>query len=297
MTTFPIKRIVIVLALLLITYLVIGTYLNYRQTSQLEPYDFDVSLLGTADVLTLVRFVENSLTQTAQVNSPLISPTLPPYDASMSPTALPAPEQLTRWAATMTAHASLTLTLPPYDASMSPTAPLPPAQLTYWAATMTAQALMRTVTPTPSPAQAEYPSCMFNWARQDLPDVTAIVQTALNDAGISYVTARAEAYGENCYRQDGSVSYFAAMTTDFYLTIPLDNLNDEALMGQVVAATYAMLSAVPTASLPARLGYLDITFTAGDQSQRFRAMFDQMRPLIEAGASGAALLAAGGDLR
>ncbi|MEZ4672425.1 MAG: hypothetical protein R3E39_31360 [Anaerolineae bacterium] len=228
-------------------------------------------------VTTNTAFAELYQTQTAND----ITPTVLPYTADMSPTALPLP--------------SFTPTIPPYTADMSPTSPLSPQQLTQWSATLTARVLITpTVTSTPVTA-VSYPSCAFMWARQDLPIVTEIVQTALKDAGIGYVTARAEAYGENCVGQDQSISYFAAMTTDFYLTIPVNTLDDDQYLGEIVRAAYHMLVAIPEKSLPAKLGYLDITFAAAEQSKHFRTMFPSLRPLIEGEANPETLLAAGMD--
>lgn len=320
----PTRNFIILWTLLIAVFLggLIVAFILAQQNSDPQPQDFTrtyqipvnetvVVLLHQTQTaaaarpsptLTLPPYTANDSPTAPFLPSP--TQTLPPYDASMSPTALPPPAQLTDWAASMTARAlTPSPTLCPYSDVICPggNATLSPAQQVMvlmasasapefgqLAQTATAYA----VSPTPTPAVHDS-NCVFNWARQDLPDVTNIVQTALNDAGIAFVTARAEAYGENCIRQDQTISYFAAMTTDFYLTIPLNSLADEERLGQVVAATYAMLTAIPEESLPARLGYLDITFAAGEQAKRFRAMFDQLRPLVEAGESGAALLKAG----
>ena len=46
--------------------------------------------------------------------------------------------------------------------------------------------------------------------------------------------------------------------------------------------------------MPAPPGYLDIIFTADSQSKNFRAMFSQLKPLIDAGKGSAELLKVGG---
>ncbi len=205
--------------------------------------------------------------------SPRPSLTLPPYDASMSPTAAVFAGHLTP----SFVH-QFTPTLPPYDASMSPTA-IPRS----------------TYTPT---ATVEFAGCGWQWARQDLPEVTAMAQVALiRAAGLSEASVYAEAYGENCLNPDMTVRYFAAMTTDFYVSMPVDSLADLEVLTQRVVISYTTLSALPQDSFPARLGYLDFAFTSGGETRRLRAMFTEYRTAIDDGKTGQALLDALGGLR
>lgn len=168
--------------------------------------------------------------------------------------------------------ASLTLSLTftpsptplPYSADMSPTAPLP---------------------------------CAWQWARQDLPDVTSRAVTALTAASVAFTQARAEAYGENCVYMNGNqaqVGYFAAMTTDFYLNVTVESIQaPDALAEVVIRAYYALVNLT---DLPARLGYLDITFTGQDGTAIVRSMFDPIQTALVNGLSGAALLEAIGGV-
>jgi hypothetical protein len=76
------------------------------------------------------------------------------------------------------------------------------------------------------------------------------------------------------------------------LNTPATDLNDLDALAAIVKTAYQTLTTL-NFSLPARPGELDITFTAGGESKNFRAMFDDIRPLIEGGKSSAELLAAG----
>ena len=136
-------------------------------------------------------------------------------------------------------------------------------------------------------------TCFFNWARQDLPDVTAAAQAALEASNIGDVTVRAEAFGEDCIDpKTNKARYFAAMTTDFYITAKMGDVTDEAKMGEMARAAYEALIALPADNLPARPGYLDITYQSGDQEQRLRVMFEQAAAPINEGLADAALFTA-----
>lgn len=104
-----------------------------------------------------------------------------------------------------------------------------------------------TITP---PAETEIvyqPSCYFNWARQPLPELSSQVQTALEEAGLTGVTARAEAYGENCYdSQTNEVIYFAALETDFRVTLDVPNLEDSEHLGNMLEEALIVLDKFPS---------------------------------------------------
>ncbi|MBL8153358.1 MAG: hypothetical protein JNM70_04170 [Anaerolineae bacterium] len=146
----------------------------------------------------------------------------------------------------------------PYSADMSPTAPMP---------------------------------CAWQWARQDLPDVTSRAVTALTAASVRFTEVRAEAYGENCVYMNANqaqTGYFAAMTTDFYLTVPVESIQATDALAEVVLRSYYAL--VNLTDLPAKVGYLDITFTGQDGTAVVRTMFDRIVRALQNGLSGAALL-------
>jgi hypothetical protein len=133
---------------------------------------------------------------------------------------------------------------------------------------------------------------VWNWARQDLPEVGRLALQAFIEAEMSEVSVRAEAYGENCI--DGAtntVNYFAAMTTDFYASVDVDNVTDEDGVAEQVINIYNTLITLPEDEMPAKLGYLDIVFNPpGGPSKRLRTMFSEIKTALEAGLAGEDLL-------
>lgn len=218
-----------------------------------------------------------------------------PYDASMSPTALPLPSR------TFTPTATL---CPPSDVicpggNATPNA----AQIVlglmasasapeFGQLAQTATALYVTLTPSPTAAsKASNTPCAFMWAHQDLPEIAKAAQEAFTEAKLDAVTViRADAYGESCG------SRFGAMTTDFYLSAEVDNFGDTEAIGHIIQDAYSMLMALDV-ELPAKHGYLDIVFTSGGETQRFRTLLSQIKAAVEDEASGEAIIEAGGGLR
>lgn len=215
-----------------------------------------------------------------------------PYTADMSPTALPRFATLT---ATPTLCPPSDVVCPGGNATMSAAdkvmvlmASASAPEFGQLAQTATALA----ITPTPNPTSFQ---CAWSWAHRDLPDTTQAVQVILVQKGLSNVhVVRADAFGEECGNSDRADRGFGAMTTDFYLSIEVANLNDADASAKIITDTYNILSTLDI-ELPAQPGYLDMTFTSGSQSKRFRAMFDTIKPIIE-GKKGAKELLAAGDM-
>lgn len=111
--------------------------------------------------------------------------------------------------------------------------------------------------------------CGFNWARETLPDVSEKLIGYLKEAQLPVESAVAEAYGENCLYEDGSVAYFAAMETDYSITLSVSSLDDKAALGELLARVLTTLQALPVGSTPGpNPGYIGVTFQAGEQSER-----------------------------
>ena len=141
--------------------------------------------------------------------------------------------------------------------------------------------------------------CVWQWAQQDLPDVTILAQKALDEAGLTGVTVHAQDYGENCNdpANTSRINYFATMKTDFYVDALVKNLSDGTVLADYVVKVYAALSAIPEDKLPARADVLRITFSdATSQSKLLFTSFDQVRAALEKRLSGAGLLEALGGL-
>ena len=123
---------------------------------------------------------------------------------------------------------------------------------------------MTTVPPKGTPtATPDYRACGFQWASQSLPDLSAQLTEAFIQAGLEVASARAEAYGENCIDENGQVVYFAAMETDFRITIEVASLDDKAELARLLESTLAVLDGFPPQETPGpQPGYIGITFEA-----------------------------------
>jgi hypothetical protein len=217
-----------------------------------------------------------------------------PYTADMSPTIMP---RFNTRTATPTLCPPSDVVCPGGNATMSAAdkvmvlmASASAPEFGQLAQTATALA----ITPTPTPTSGIHDSnCAFSWAHQDLPEIATAAREAFSTISMAKIDVlRADAYGENCNRADGSLSYFAAMTTDFYLSVEVTDLSDFNQLAQIVRTAYTVLSELKV-KLPAQAGYLDIVFSAGEQQTHFRAMFGQIKASIDAGSSAPALLAVG----
>jgi hypothetical protein len=146
-----------------------------------------------------------------------------------------------------------------------------------------------TVTPTITPI----PPCYFNWAYQDLPEVSqqfeAVLRAALGDA---LVRATAGAYGENCYAYDtNQVVYFAAMETDYYVTLAVANINDDEALGNLVMLIFPALEQFPVGSTPGgNPGIINLIIQSGEQTRYLNFPRKQIEALQ--GLTGAALITA-----
>jgi hypothetical protein len=136
--------------------------------------------------------------------------------------------------------------------------------------------------PVTAPSQATLQAltaqpCNFLWTTQDLPEVTSAAQNAFARVPtLADVTVRAQAYGENCLEPDGSVRYFNATTTDFYLTTEIDSLGNLNLVAQIVMAALDALDAPMSVTLPSKMGYLELTLIANETRGTLRSTFDQI---------------------
>lgn len=121
-----------------------------------------------------------------------------------------------------------------------------------------------TETPTPT-VEVSYTECGWAWATQSLPDLSAEIQSAMEAAGLTGVTARAEAYGENCVTADGVVDHFATMETDFRIRVEVADLNDTATLGDLAERILIVLDTYPPGIAPGpNAGYIGITYVNGE---------------------------------
>jgi hypothetical protein len=137
-----------------------------------------------------------------------------------------------------------------------------------------------------------YQDCYFNWATRPEPELSAQVEEALLAAGLPVATASAEAYGENCYSNaTNKVVYFAAMETDFHISLVVEGLGDRSVMGNLLEATLTVLDDFPSGATPGpQPGYIGVNFQSGDEELRLWFTVTDSESARARGLTGAALL-------
>ena len=145
------------------------------------------------------------------------------------------------------------------------------------------------LSPTGSPTQQ---ICYYNWATQPLPELSAQVQAALEAAGLKDITARAEAYGENCYdSQTNEVVSFAAMETDYHITVRVADLADRESLGETLEKILVVLDGFPSDTTPGpQPGFIAVSFQSDTDALNFRFTPGEGELVRQEGLQGAALL-------
>jgi hypothetical protein len=141
--------------------------------------------------------------------------------------------------------------------------------------------------PTPPPTEA---SCAFVEGRIALEELSGQFLEQLKSAGLPVEKARAEAYGENCVSADGSQVRFAARETDFYMTLNVTDLLDEAALGDLLERALIIVELFPVGQTPGpNPGYVGVTFSAGAEVQNLWFTRNQANELRSQGLKGAQL--------
>jgi hypothetical protein len=136
--------------------------------------------------------------------------------------------------------------------------------------------------PSDTPLPPTIVPCAFVWANKDLPDETAIVQEALKTAGLGDVEAALSAYGENCLDTfSDTIVRFAAKQTDFFFSIPVNDLTNRAEMGDLAAKILRVAAQFPPGTVPGtNPGYVALVYSNGrDEVRLWFLVEDGMRAL------------------
>src|SRR5919108_1636733 len=99
----------------------------------------------------------------------------------------------------------------------TPTSPQPPVTVT---AAQTATATL--------PA---YGNCGYQWAYQDLPELSAEFQEAIQNLQPE-AQANAFAFGEDCVHANGTTRTFLPMETDFNIALQVSDLSNQTELGE-----------------------------------------------------------------
>jgi hypothetical protein len=144
------------------------------------------------------------------------------------------------------------------------------------------------------PPATEAPSqpCAFNWATQPLPELSKQVQEAMEAAGLTNITVRAEAYGETCTSgQPSQTPSFGALETDFHITVKVLDLTHKEDLGILLEKILVVLDAFPIGEIPGpQPGYVGISFQADGEELNLWFQSTDGKTARDQGLKGAALL-------
>jgi len=135
------------------------------------------------------------------------------------------------------------------------------------------------ITSVPVQTPTEYPpGCYFNWAYKNLPELSSLVQAAVEEL-YPGAEAHAQVYGEDCIYADRHAD-FHAMETDFFITLPVADLQNNGDQGKLIRQTADLLLArFPTGETPGtQPGRFNFRFTSsGRESYMSFAMADYQK--------------------
>jgi len=101
-----------------------------------------------------------------------------------------------------------------------------------------------TIFPTVTHFDQSNGNCAYQWATQDLPELTSQFDSAVK-AAIFNSTSHASAFGENCIGKGGQVIRFGAMETDFYIVASVDAITDYETFGNWIAQVMQITNSMP----------------------------------------------------
>jgi len=147
-------------------------------------------------------------------------------------------------------------------------------------ATSTTEPTAISTASTPQIAQPPNPQdCGYQWANQDLPELSSSFQQSIQTLQPE-AQASAYAFGENCFRSDGSVAGFSAMETDFNITLQVDDLANISNLGQWLVKVMQVIESIPTEQIAGpRPGRVSIVFQSNADQSFINFYIDQYQAL------------------
>lgn len=168
--------------------------------------------------------------------------------------------------------------------------------------TSTANAISRQLTadapvvisPTPSSTPSPTPdsvTCGYSWAYQDNPELTTVLQEALQETGLTPALVSAYSFGENCVHPDGSSGGFGAMETDYRIRFEDAIIPDPAARGTAVETVIRAIEQLPVDLIKGpNPGVVEIEWTAVEGRELIRFYLRDGKQALVDGLSGNALL-------
>ena len=119
--------------------------------------------------------------------------------------------------------------------------------------------------------------CGYQWAYEDLPELSKQLQEEIMTLNLE-ATAWATAFGEDCVYADGHAD-FSAMETDFYVQLPVTDLEDFESFGNWMTQVMQVVEGLPRDLLAGpQAGFVEFKFTKGDTEFLFvRVPIQQFR--------------------
>jgi len=122
-------------------------------------------------------------------------------------------------------------------------------------------------------------NCGYQWAYQDLPELSSNLQQSIQSLQPE-AQASAFAFGENCILSDGSIGGFSAMETDFNITLQVNDLADEAELGEWIVKVMGVITQIPPEQIMGpRPGRVSMIFKAGSDQTGVNFYIDQYQSL------------------
>ena len=138
-----------------------------------------------------------------------------------------------------------------------------------------------------------YAGCGWQWATQYLGPLSTQIQQALENAGITGASVRAEAFGENCLSSENEILYFAPMETDIELSVTVEDLTDTNALGYLLESILNVLDSFPPEETPGPLtGSIGIEFINGSEHLWIRLTVPESIAIRSLGLHGSDLLEA-----
>jgi len=133
-----------------------------------------------------------------------------------------------------------------------------------------------TTTPTlPSP----YGGCGYQWAYQDLPELSAELQGVIQSLQPE-AQASAFAFGEDCVHEDGTTRTFIPIETDFNITLRVSDLSNEANLGEWIMKVMQVVENIPPEKIEGpRPGRVSLDFRSGSEMKFVNFYIDQYQSL------------------
>jgi hypothetical protein len=133
----------------------------------------------------------------------------------------------------------------------------------------------------PTTAIPDPGSCGYQWAYQDLPELSGSFQQSIQ-ALQPEAQATAFAFGENCMGNDGNVIRFLPMETDFNVTLQVVDLANESDLGEWIVNVMQVITAIPPDQIVGpQPGRVSLFFQSGGEQKAVNFYINQFEELPE----------------